>query len=273
MADIDWTGANEHHGVGRLEVVTDAAGIRIVAAPDGDDRALVVVRDRAGTQRNDLLEIDKAGDLLRTRVCTVRGGRWRRTRSIDANVAIQVPRGAAVDVRTDVGTVRVEDRDADVTVVATAGGVRLGRVRGRIDARSDAGAVKLVDTRGDATVTASAGAIRIEGHHGPELRLTTAAGGVKATGLEVGTVVASADAGAIVLEFATPPVDVDVSCSVGSATVELPSEAYDVQTSVGGLGRASLEGLESVPGAERRVTVSTDLGRIKVVGAGVPTHA
>lgn len=273
MADIDWTGANEHRGVGRLEVDTDAAGIRIVAAPEGDDSTLVVVRDRAGTQRHDLLEIDQAGDLLRTRVRTVRSGRWRRNRAVDARVVVQVPRGAAVHARTDAGTVRVEDRDADVTVVATAGAVRLRGVRGRIDARSEAGAVKLVDTMGDATVTASAGAVRIDRHHGPQLHVTTAAGGVKATGLEVGTVVARADAGAVLLEFATPPVDVDVSCSVGSATVELPPEAYEVHAKVGGLGRASIEGIDSVPGADRRVAISTELGRIKVVGARVPTPA
>lgn len=273
MDVIDWSGATEHLGVRRLEVDTDAAGIRIVAAPEGDDRTRVVLRDRSGTQRHDLLEIDQPGDLLRTRVRTVRSSRWRRDRSVDARLVVQAPRGVVVDVRTDAGAVRVEDRDADVTVVAAAGTVRISDVRGRIDARSEAGAVKLVQTRGDAIVSASAGGVRIDGHHGPELRVTTSAGGMRATGLEVGVVDARADAGAVRLQFDTPPVQVDVSCSVGTATVELPEASYEVVTKVGGLGRASLEGMGSIPGAERRVTVSTELGRIRVVGAGVPTPA
>lgn len=273
MADIDWTGANEHRGVGRLELDTDAAGIRVVAAPEGDERTLLVVRDRNGTQRHDLLETEQVGDLVRARVRTIRNGRWRRTRSVDARIVLQAPTHVAVDARTDAGSVRVEGRDADVTVVATAGAVRLSDVRGRIDARSEAGAVKLVDTRGEASVSASAGAVRVDGHHGAELRVATAAGGVKATGLEVGTVVATADAGAVKFEFRTPPVHVDVSCSVGTATVELPHDSYELVTKVGGLGRASLEGIESVPGAERRVTISTELGRIKVLGGSVPAHA
>ena len=263
-------------GITALEVSSDAAGIRIEAAVEGDRDTTVTLLDRRGAELDELLELRQEGHELHVRVRTVREGRWKRNRNVDARLTITTPLATEVVVSTDAGAVRVERREAPVRVEAHVGAIELTAVLADVDVRSDAGAVRVVDGIGSVTALSQAGAITLLRHQGERVDLRATAGSITATKLEVGELEAHTEAGAIRIEHATPPVRVNASCTVGTASIELPVDEYEIEQHVGGLGRARIEGLESVSGAARHVRVATSgLGAVTVRAAsGVsPTPA
>lgn len=269
----DTSNRHRFEGVRRIEIASDAAGIRVDAGQN--DATFVALTDRRGAPLDELLQLRQDGDLLRVEVKAVRGGRWRKKPSIAARLQVATPSDVAVSVDADAGSVRVEDRTAAVRVAADAGRVQLARITGDVEVKTDAGAITLVDGIGSATVTSDVGAVTIERQQGERLALRTDVGSISATQIEVGTLDAHTDVGKVRIVHATPPVLVDVSCSVGAVTLELPPADYAIDQQKSGLGRTRIEGLESVPGAERIVRVrSTGVGAVTIRAvAGEPVHA
>jgi DUF4097 and DUF4098 domain-containing protein YvlB len=249
--------------------------VRVEATTDGDATTIVSLTDRKGAPLDDLLTLDQVGDSLRATVRVVRAGRWRKNRSVDARLVVTAPLDVRLAVQANAGSVKVAGRTAPVSVEANAGSIELTRVEGNVEVSADAGAIKLVDGIGSARVTSDAGSISVQRQQGERLELRADAGRVVGRGLEVGHLAAHTDVGSVEIAHATPPVSVEASCSVGTVTIELPHADYDIEQQVGGLGRARLEGLAHVPGAERTVRVrSNGVGSITVrAAAGTPVHA
>jgi hypothetical protein len=259
-------------GITAIEVDSDAAGITVTSS--GAGATTVALVDRSGEPRPELLEVTQEGETLRLRVNAMREGRWRRARNLDVRLLVEAPAAASLQVRSDAGATKVVDRDGAVRVSTRAGAIKLEDLRGGVEARTDAGSIKVEETRGRVVLASQAGAIRIERHLGESLELSASVGAIKGSGLEVGTLRASTEVGAIKLAFATPPVEVEARSSVGAISVEVPNDAYEIDQQVGSLGRAKLEGISSTPGAARRIRVATTgAGASKIVGAGVAAHA
>lgn len=270
---VDTSTGHRFEGVRRIEIVSDAAGIRVDAGQD--EATFVALTDRRGAPLEELLQLRQDGELLRVEVKAVRGGRWRKKPSMAARLQVTAPPDVAVAVDADAGSVRLEDRTAAVRVAADAGRVQLARITGDVEVKTDAGAITLVDGIGSATVTSDVGAVTIERQQGERLALRTDVGSISATQIEVGTLEAHTDVGKVRIAHATPPVLVDVRCSVGAVTLELPPAEYDIDQEASGLGRTKLDGLASVPGAERTVRVrSTGVGAVTIRAlAGEAAHA
>lgn len=247
-----------------VSITTDAASVDVLPTEEGDAVTSVALVERDGTPRPDLLAVAHVRDEARISVRSVRDGRWRRNRSIDVRLLVRTPRATTVEVESDAGAIRIEGRDAAVTVDATAGLVFLRDVHGAMRVTSSAGKVTLTETEGDAVVTGLAGAVRLDSHRGSTLSLTASAGGVKADGLVVDHVDATTEAGAIVLRFDEPPRTVDATCTVGAIKLSLPDASYDIDQQPGTLSRARVDGLTSVPGADRRIRVRSTVGTVTV---------
>lgn len=266
--DVRFESMRDLEGITSVTISTDAASVDVVATDDGDDVTAIALVERDGTPRPDLLTVSHVRDEARISVRSVRDGRWRRNRSIDVRLHVRAPRTTPVEVESDAGAIRIEGRDAAVTVDAAAGLVFLRDVHGAMRVTSSAGKVTLTETEGDAVVTGLAGAVRLDRHRGSTLSLTASAGGVKGDGLVVDHVDATTEAGAIVLRFDEPPKTVDATCTVGAITLALPDAAYDIDQQSGALSRTRVDGLTSVPGAERKVRVGSTVGSVTVARAG-----
>lgn len=257
------THGHSFEGVAHLDIDTDAAAVRVEVA--SGTATTVVLTDRNGAPLDELLELTQDGDVLRAKVRTVRGGTWKRNRRIDAHLAVTAPVAAAATIRTNAGSVKVARRTAPVHVEANVGSIELTAVAADVVVRTDAGSVKVADGIGNVVVNSDAGSINVQRQQGEYVELRATAGSVTAKALEVGTLEAHTDAGSVKIEHRTPPVSVVASCSVGAVTIELPNDDYDIEQQVGRLGRARLEGLESVPGAERTVRVrASGVGSVTV---------
>lgn len=262
--DITFESMRDLEAITSVTITTDAASVDVVPTDDGDDVTSIALVERDGTPRPDLLTVVQVRDEARVSVRSVRDGRWRRNRSIDVRLLVRTPRSVAVDIDSDAGAIRVEGRDAAVSVTAAAGLVFLRDVHGAMRVTSSAGKVTLTETEGDAVVTGLAGAVRLDQHRGSTLSLTASAGGVKGDGLVVDHVDATTEAGAILLRFDEPPKTVDASCTVGAITLALPDADYDIDQQSGALSRARLNGIESVPGADRKIRVASTVGSVTV---------
>ncbi len=269
--DTTFEAMRELETITSVTITTDAASVDVVPAADGETVTSIALVERDGTPRPDLLTVAQVRDEAKISVRSVRDGRWRRNRSIDVRLLVRTPRAVSVDVESDAGAIRVEGRDAAVTVNAQAGLIFLRDVHGTMRLESSAGKITLTETEGDATVNGMAGAVRLDRHRGTKLDLRATAGGVKGDGLDVEHVTATTEAGAIVLRFDTPPTSVDATCMVGAITLALPDAEYEIDQQSGALSRARLDGLVSVPGAERKVRVGSTVGSITVaIAEGAP---
>ncbi len=262
--DVRFDSMRDLEGITSVSISTDAASVDVVPTEDGDGVTSIALVERDGTPRPDLLTVSHVRDEARISVRSMRDGRWRRNRSIDVRLLVRTPRTATVDVESDAGAIRIEGRDAAVTVDATAGIVFLRDVHGAMRVTSSAGKVTLTETEGDAVVTGLAGAVRLDGHRGSTLSLTASAGGVKCDHLVVDHVDATNEAGAIVLRFDEPPKTVDATCTVGAIRLSLPDADYEIDQQPGTLSRARVEGLTSVPGADRKIRVRSTVGSVTV---------
>lgn len=262
--DVHFESMRDLEGITSVTITTDAASVDVVPAEDGVDVTSIALVERDGTPRPDLLTVAQVRDEAKISVRTVRDGRWRRARSIDVRLLVRTPRTTTVEVESDAGAIRIEGRDAAVTVTANAGLVFLRDVHGAMRVTSSAGKVTLTETEGDAVVTGLAGAVRLDRHRGATLSLTASAGGVKCDHLVVDHVDATNDAGAIVLRFDEPPKTVDATCTVGAIKLSLPDAAYEIDQQPGTLSRARIDGLTSVPGAERKIRVRSTVGSVTV---------
>ncbi len=255
-------------GVTSIRIDSDAAGIQVLTAA-ADAPVDVELRDRRGLPlAAEHLDLQRHGDQLLVRVRTVRDGRWRRGRVLDARLRVTAPLAVALDVHSDAGAVKVDGRDAPVTIEAAAGAVSLDRVEGSVDVRTNAGQITMSDSHGNATLRSDAGAIRVERQHADRLELSTSAGAIDARELRVQHVHASSDVGSTNLRFEQAPASVDASCAVGAVKVSLPrAGSYRIDQQTGMLGRATIDGLASDPTSSRTVRVSsTGLGTVSVIG-------
>lgn len=258
-------------GIARIHVTSDAAGIQVRTAPDGAAVEVELLDRRGLPLADEHLELMQQGDLLDVNVRTVRDGRWRRGRVLDARLRITAPTGVSLDLHSDAGSVKVDGRDATVKVAAAAGAVLLDRINGAVDVTTNAGAIKVLDSHGDAKLRSDAGAIRIERQHAGTVDVKTSAGAIDASELHVDHMQASTEVGVARLRFERAPTSVDARCTVGAVEVALPRDRYRIDSDTGLFGRAVVEGLETDPDATRTVHVAaTGMGAVKVVAAAAP---
>ncbi|MQA85940.1 MAG: DUF4097 family beta strand repeat protein [Streptosporangiales bacterium] len=116
------------------------------------------------------------------------------------------------------------------------------------------------------TAETGAGDVVVENTSRP-MEATADAGDVRATGLAGPSAVAGSDAGGVLLEFVSPPDQVDATTSAGDVTIRLPggtSYAVEADTDVG-------DSTVDVPvdsGSAHRVRARSDVGDVSVLPRG-----
>jgi len=171
---------------------------------------------------------------------------WQPGWGCQVHLDLALPRDAALNIRSDSGTIRADGFNAGVTLHTDSGGVLVSEVKGGASVRSDSGRIDLDDIEGP--VVAS-----------------TDSGGVLASGLDSPSVQVSSDSGSVVVELTESPTTVTAQTDSGDVTVEVPDApgvAYVVQTSTDS-GREEV-GVRTDPDSERLIRAATDSGNVHV---------
>ena len=129
--------------------------------------------------------------------------------------------------------------------------------------RSDGGSITVDNVDGDLDLTSSGGGVHVTGGRGSQ-RLSSSGGGVSAIGTAADTVVASSSGGGVHLSFRQPPTDVSASSSGGGVTVDLPDtpEVYNVKASSSGGGVHTA--VRTDPSSARVIKVHSSGGGVTV---------
>ena len=175
-----------------VDVDVEVGRIQVVAGPAG---GAVVDRTRRYLRGAPAAEESLVEGVLRIRADCERFV----TFGCEVDYRVQVPAGAAVRIRTERGSVSVEDIAGMVEVDAGAGGVRLARTRGPVRVNTSAGNVDAVDLAAEfLDATTGAGRIRMSlAEPAGRLGLRTGAGNIDVALPEVaGGYRVDADAGA-----------------------------------------------------------------------------
>lgn len=203
-----------------VEVDVEAGTVEVVAGPANEakvDRTRQYIRG-APMVRESLVD----GVLRITAEC-------RRFVPLGCEVdyRIEVPEDAAVRVRSDRGSVRVEN------------------MTGMVEAETEAGGVRLSGTRGP-------------------VRATTSAGNIDGVDLVAAFIDAATDAGRIRISLAEPSARVALRTDAGHIDLTLPEApgGYRVTTETG-VGRVEVDVAEE-PTSPRAVTATTGAGNIRI---------
>lgn len=200
----------EVHAAGSIRV--RAADVEQVTVRERVERS-VVAPDRSAVVEGDRLVL-RSSCSAATTFCSV---------SYD----VELPAGTALELRSNVGGIRVEGIDGPVAARSTAGGV---------------------------TVTGGSG----------DLLLHSSAGGVRVEGSRADRVGASSTAGAVRVELLVAPEAVEARSTAGDVEVVVPRDetAYAVDTS-GNDGSEEVQ-IRTDPSAPRTIRAETSAGGVTV---------
>ena len=171
---------------------------------------------------------------------------WQPGWGCQVHLDLAVPRDAALDIRSDSGTIRADGFDAGVML------------------HTDSGAVFVSEVVGGATVGSDSGRINLDDIEGPVVA-STDSGGILASGLDSPSVEASSDSGSVDVSLTRSPTTVTARTDSGDVTVEVPDArgvAYVVQT-ITDSGREEVE-VRTDPDSERLIEAATDSGNVHV---------
>lgn len=222
--------------VGSIELRgTDRAGARIVVTAERDD-----VDERYAfsfEERGDdaVVEVEKRGGWTRA---LFSGGNDR------LRFDIEVPRGAAIDLRTAGGAIEASSIGGRVDLHSSGGPIRVSDVDGDVQAHTSGGSISAEDVRGSVRLDTSGGPIRARGitgdlaaeTSGGSIEIEEAGGAVEAhtsggrvsasfaAGNGRGGKLSSSGGSVTAVVDAGVALDVDAHTSGGSVSVDLPMQ-------------------------------------------------
>jgi hypothetical protein len=109
---------------------------------------------------------------------------------------------------------------------------------------------------GDLDISSSGGSVEVAGVSGI-LKLDSSGGGVRATGVSSKVVDADSSGGGVFVSFVSPPDNVDVSSSGGSAVVEVPHDETSYQADVSSSGGSRQVGVKTDPESTHVIKVDS----------------
>jgi hypothetical protein len=184
---------------GRFVLTADVGAVTLQGVA-GQQVSIVVTADREDlAERVDFRFEPGAGELKMVAEQKDKGFmKWFRQVHGHVNIAIEVPRATAVDLRTAGGPIDLSALDAGVK------------------ANSSGGSVKITDVRGDVALSSSGGGVEARSVHGA-VRLDSSGGSVRGEGID-GSVYAETSGGSLTL--ATVSGDVTASSSGGGVHIQ-----------------------------------------------------
>lgn len=255
-----------------VELTTDGD----VTVSTGDAGTVTVVeRTRTGFQRTSHDTVESADRLAVEHACPT----WWSNGTCRIDLAVEVPQGTDVVVRSSSGEVRAEGVDGHVDLRTEDGDVTVLRAGGAVDAESSSGHVRVEDaggevvarsSDGDVTVRDVAGGVSARSASG-HVVVSEAEGDVSAASLDgdvearavEGGVVATSSAGAVEVGGVTG--DVEASSLDGDVTVRGTGTPVALAISTGD-GRSTVEA-PTDPGAPRTVVIRSASGDVSYLDA------
>lgn len=275
---VDWLSATTSVST---QVYASAPVVELIA--DGDvtvtgtstDAVTVERRSRTGLQET-RYTASEAADLVRVEHTCPRV--WSNG-VCQAKLAVELPRGTTVVVRSAAGAVRAEGVVGDVDLRTWDGGVTVLQAGGSVEARSASGSIdvdgaggEVVAITGDGSVTvraasgavtatSSSGRVLVDGAGG-DVSALTGDGAVEVRGVS-GSAVAKSSAGGVRVGGVTG--DVSAISGDGEVVVRGTGTPVALQISTGD-GRSTVEA-PTDPAASRTVTIRSSSGDVSYLGA------
>jgi len=174
-----------------------------------------------------------------------------RSKSVGADLVIQIPQPCAANVHTSNGRIQIECMTGEVELETSNGRITARAITGPLHAKSSNGRIEVEAVDGSLVASTSNGGIAAKGVKGP-CTLDTSNGGIQAEEIE-GNVKAETSNGNIRIG-ATPPVGgrIDLRSSNGGIHATLPENLaaeYQLSTTNGrihvSLGKALLKMIDS----------------------------
>jgi hypothetical protein len=201
------------------------------------------------------------GDAFRIMVSTSRHGLRAKT-----DLTVRVPKGAALEVRHDLGDVSVSGMEAAVSAKSSAGNVRVEECRGPVTITNTAGNTEVRSVRGDATVSSSAGEISLHDIRGCA-RARGTAGNISMDEIRGDTIEAATSAGNVEIHlpgrFAGR---LKAESSAGNVSVVVPRDArcrVRAHTSLGSVHN-SLPAEVTAGDPPGLIEVSVSMGNVQI---------
>lgn len=239
-----------------IAAVMVVAGVIFALIPPLASKTKAENIELPGIVRRIQIDVD-SGDVSIVGVIRTGATIARRTTGVFATV------DAAVELHDGVLTVRARCRskvfackvDQAIEVPATAA----------IDAKTNAGSI---DVRGFASsirLESSSGSLTADKIAGDSVDMRSSSGEIAATALVVRSATLRSGSGAISATFKTPPDAIDASSSSGSVLVSVPRGNYAVDATSAS-GRVATNGIVNDLSSGRQITARSASGRVQVEG-------
>ncbi|MBT4098999.1 MAG: hypothetical protein HOM68_29580 [Gemmatimonadetes bacterium] len=239
---------------GGLEIESwDKKGVRVIIKKSAD----VFTEDEARKVLESFrVEITQDGNDVNI---SAKPQRDRRSRSLDLEIRILVPRPYSVNVETGGGGIEIGDLEGHVTARSGGGGVEIGDItNGSVDVQTGGGGISIESiTNGDGRAVTGGGGINV-GDVSGNLEVETGGGGIDVDNVG-GELTISTGGGGLSISSGA----LSVTAETGGGGISIDGSRGPVEAKTGGGGI-------SIEGAEGPVKARTGGGGIDVDGSGGP---
>jgi hypothetical protein len=149
-----------------------------------------------------------------------------------ADLVIEVPEGARLEVHTGVGGAAARGVTGDLSLDVASGGVEVRDHAGALEVDTGSGSVRVAGVRGDLHLDTGSGSVRVSDVEGERIGLDTGSGNVRGSGLTASELDADTGSGGIDLaEVSAPRLRLDTGS--GSIRVGLLTDVDHLEADTG----------------------------------------
>jgi len=175
-----------------------------------------------------------------------------------ADLRVQVPKGARIEINLAVGKVAVTNVDGDVSIEAHGAPVTTSGTRGELGIDVGSGSVQVTSAAGELSVDTGSGRVEVTRFRGRTFSVSTGSGEVTASDVHATTLSVETGSGEVRLTGASSPTVV-LETGSGSVTAELQADIRSLAVETGS-GDVSIK---APPGLGAEVEIETSSGDIE----------
>lgn len=256
---------------GELRVISDEGPIYIESWNKKEVRIVVIKRAGVGRESEarkyfDEIKvwIDKSGNDVSVKGETPWGRRGRRRHRLEYEIT--VPYKYNVNLRTEGGSLTIDDLDGNVKGETDGGSIKVGQIKnGNVNISTAGGSIKIKEVKNGNVNAETAGGSIIVGDVNGNLNVHTSGGSIN-LGKITGKGVAKTSGGSITVVEAGE--DLELSTSGGSISVNFANGPIDVKTSGGSISIGDTKGDVSASTAGGSIHIGLAGGMVKAETAG-----
>lgn len=199
--------------------IENLAGSLTIIGTDGTELRVT------GSMGDDVEELDISGggDEVSIEVVIPDDGDWKGARKIAADLEIEVPRGASLDVETVSATIEVSGVAGEIEAASVSGSVTVAGGTGSVEVESVSGAVFVNGGSGTVSAESVSGRVKLEGVSG-DVEATTVSGDIDVDAGAVDDVEIETVAGGVFFKGRLSAGSLEIESHSGNVEALLPAD-------------------------------------------------